>query len=53
MRGILKFILLSLIVSITVILPKNNVNADEIRDGISNNSIKFLAYNYPWDFKTQ
>lgn len=52
MKGILKFTLLSLLFFIMLLLPKNIANA-EIRDGISNNSIKLLAYKYPWDLKTQ
>lgn len=49
MKRILKFILL---LTITLLLPKNIVKAETI-DGISNNSIKLLAYSYPWDFKQE
>lgn len=49
MKRILKFILL---LTITLLLPKNIVKAETI-DGISNNSIKILAYHYPWDFKQE
>ncbi|WP_013942292.1 RICIN domain-containing protein [Clostridium perfringens] len=52
MKIILKSILVCVLFFITLLIPKNVVNA-ETKDGISNNSIKLLAYNYPWDFKTQ
>lgn len=52
MRKILNFILISLLFSIMLLLPKNIVRA-EVRDGISNYSIKLLAYSHPWDLQTE
>lgn len=52
MRKLLNFILISLLCSIMLLLPENIAKAEE-RDGISNNSIKFLAYQHPWDLKTE
>lgn len=51
MKGILKIFFMSLLFAVTLLLPKNIVNAET--KSISNNSIKFLAYNHPWDLQTE
>ncbi|SQC85148.1 hemagglutinin component HA33 [Clostridium perfringens] len=51
MKRIIKIFFMVLLFSVKLLLPKNTVNAET--KSISNNSIKFLAYNYPWDLKTE
>lgn len=48
-RSFLTFLSCALLFTM-VLIPKSIVNA-QTEDGISNNSVKILTYDYPWDFK--